>query len=223
MIRTLTVLLAALIFTIALSAQTSTTPKNQDYPAQLAQLGDEFMKVFFEFQPSAATRAGVHEYDAKLEDLSADRVDQQIGIYHEWELKFSALDTKGWSQWARADREMMMLFIRSRIFELLWQRTWQQDPDHYTSIASDSTFVIIGRNFGTPESRLRSLVEREKQMPRLFAQAKQNLKNPPKVFTQIAIEQLPGVMNFFLSDVPEAFADVHNTELKREFLKANAG
>jgi uncharacterized protein (DUF885 family) len=223
MTRTFKVLIAVFLFAITLAAQTSSPAKNEAYPPQLAQLGDGFMKVFFEFQPSAATRAGVHEYDSQLEDLSAERVEQQIDVYREWEKKFADLDTKGWSQWARADRDMMISFIRSRIFELQDERKWQQDPDHYTSIVSDSTFVIIGRNFGTPESRLRSLVEREKQMPRLFAQAKQNLKNPPKVFTQIAIEQLPGVMNFFLSDVPEAFADVHNSELNREFLKANAG
>ena len=222
--KTFAIFAGLFLLATTLFAQPSSAAKNDTgYPPQLEQLGDEFMKVFFEFQPSAATRAGVHEYDTKLEDLSAERVERQISIYREWEKKFGALDTKGWSGWARADRDMMLSFIRSRIFELQDQRTWQQDPDHYTSIASDSTFVIIGRNFDTPEARLRSLVEREKQMPRLFAQAKQNLQNPPRVFTQIAIEQLPGVMNFFLADVPDAFADVHNTELNREFLKANAG
>ena len=44
-------------------------------------------------------------------------------------------------------------------------------------------------------------------MPALLAEARVNLKNPPRIFTEIAIEQLPDIVSFFEHDVPLAFAD----------------
>jgi uncharacterized protein (DUF885 family) len=66
------------------------------------------------------------------------------------------------------------------------------------------------------------LIAREKQMPALFADARANLKNPPRIFTEIAIEQLPGIVSFFQNDVPSAFSEAKDPALKAEFAKSNA-
>jgi uncharacterized protein (DUF885 family) len=77
--------------------------------------------------------------------------------------------------------------------------------------------------------RLRSLVEREKQMPRALEEARKNLKNPPHIFTEIALEQIDGDISFFQNDVPSAFfsgadgAEVAtDAAAKAEFAKSNA-
>ena len=51
--------------------------------------------------------------------------------------------------------------------------------------------------------------------------ARKNLKNPARIYTEIAIEQIPGIVSFFEKDVPEAFADVKDPALKAEFAKSN--
>ena len=51
------------------------------YPQSLEKLNDEFMASFFEFQPSAGTRAGFHQYDARLESYDAARVAAQVALY----------------------------------------------------------------------------------------------------------------------------------------------
>jgi uncharacterized protein (DUF885 family) len=78
------------------------------------------------------------------------------------------------------------------------------------------------RKFASPDERLKSLVEREKQMPALLAAARVNLKNPPRVYTEIAIEQLPDIVTFFEHDVPAAFTEATDSTLKSEFTKTNA-
>ena len=78
------------------------------------------------------------------------------------------------------------------------------------------------RKFASPDDRLRSLIAREKEMPRLLNTARQNLKNPPHIYTEIAIEQLPGIVAFFQHDVPLAFADAKDPALKAEFTRTNA-
>jgi len=78
------------------------------------------------------------------------------------------------------------------------------------------------RKFASPEERLRSLIAREKLMPRTLAEARENLKNPSQVYTDIAIEQLPGIISFFEHDVPLAFADAKDDGLNKEFAATNA-
>jgi uncharacterized protein (DUF885 family) len=77
------------------------------------------------------------------------------------------------------------------------------------------------RKFALPDERLRSLIAREKQMSALLGNARVNLKNPPRVFTEIAIEQLPGIVSFFEHDVPLAFTDAKDPALKAEFVQTN--
>ena len=83
-------------------------------------------------------------------------------------------------------------------------------------------FSLIERKFAPPNDRLRSLIAREKQMPTRLWRAEQNLKNPPKIYTEIAIEQMPGNISLFQNDVPLAFADAKDAALKAEFAKTNA-
>ena len=64
---------------------------------------------------------------------------------------------------------------------------------------------------------------RGKSRCRLCLQAARvNLKNPPHIYTEIAIEQLPDMIGFFENDVPAAFADAKDPALKAEFAKTNA-
>jgi uncharacterized protein (DUF885 family) len=78
------------------------------------------------------------------------------------------------------------------------------------------------RDFAPAGERLRSLIAREKQMPAVFAAARENLKNPPRIYTEIALEQLPGIIDFFQHDVPEAFKAAKDPGALAEFQKTNA-
>ncbi len=77
------------------------------------------------------------------------------------------------------------------------------------------------RSFAPQDVRLRSVIAREKQMPALLAEARVNLRNPPKVYTEIAIEQLPGIVSFFEHDVPMAFSEVKEPQLLSQFQASN--
>ena len=70
-------------------------------------------------------------------------------------------------------------------------RPWAKDPDIYSSGITNDAYVMISRTFAPPEQRLKSLIARLKLMPNALAEARKNLDNPPRVYTEIAIEQLP--------------------------------
>ncbi len=58
-------------------------------------------------------------------------------------------------------------------------------------------------------------------MPAVFEAARANLKNVPKIYTEIAIEQMPGIVSFFQNDVPLAFSKVTDQALLAEFKSMN--
>jgi uncharacterized protein (DUF885 family) len=78
------------------------------------------------------------------------------------------------------------------------------------------------RPFAPVNTRLRQAIEREKQIPPVFVEARKNLKNPPRIFTEIALEQIDGIISFFQNDVPLAFKDATDQAAKAEFAKTNA-
>jgi hypothetical protein len=77
------------------------------------------------------------------------------------------------------------------LLELETIQGWRKDPDTYTSGVTNGIFLLMKRNFAPPEERLRSVIARERQFPKAFAAARQNLQNPPPIYTEIALEQLP--------------------------------
>ncbi len=79
----------------------------------------------------------------------------------------------------------------------------------------------MSRKFAPPEARLKSLIERERHMPKVLQDARANLKNPPRIYTEIAIEQMPGNIEFFENDVPLAFKDVTDAKLLADFKASN--
>ncbi len=99
---------------------------------------------------------------------------------------------------------------------------WRKDPDLYTSGVTRSIYLIIKRNFAAPQVRLRSVIAREGAIPGATVAARQNLEDPPKIYTEIALEQLPGIIDFFRKDVPGAFAQVKDAQLLAEFQRRNS-
>ena len=120
------------------------------------------------------------------------------------------------------DREFLLGTIRSQLLTLETIRPWQKDPDTYSSGITNSAFTIIERNYAPADVRLAALISREKQMPAALEAARANLDNPPKIFTEIALEQLPGIISFFQHDIPAAFTSVKDPKLMEEFRASNA-
>jgi uncharacterized protein (DUF885 family) len=121
-----------------------------------------------------------------------------------------------------ADREIMLGTIRSALLDLETIRGWETNPDRYSSTASNAVFVIMSRTFAPQAERLKSVIARERQMPAMFAAARVNLKNPPRIYTEVALEQLPGIVSFFQHDVPLAFNAVKDQALLDQFHQSNA-
>jgi uncharacterized protein (DUF885 family) len=182
-----------------------------------------FDQVYFPYQPTQGTSAGYHQYDAKLEDFSVATVNAEIAALEKFEKRFQQMRTKAsFDQATRGDCDVVLGNIRSTLLTLQTIRPWEKDPDFYSTILTNGAFTIMERKFASPDDRLRSLVARERSIPARLDEARVNLKNPPHIYTEIAIEQLPGIIHFFENDVPAAFTDAKDSALKEEFAHTNS-
>ncbi|MGH9573910.1 MAG: DUF885 domain-containing protein [Candidatus Acidiferrales bacterium] len=181
-----------------------------------------FSQVYFVFNPTSGSYAGLHQYDRMLEDYSQAGIDREVESYQRFEKRVEESSAGGLSQEEAADREIVLSNIRGALLSLESIRGWEKNPDNYSTGITNSAYVIMSRKYAPANIRLQSLVAREKLMPAALMDARQNLKNPPHIFTEIALEQLPGDISFFQHDVPSAFKDATDPEVKAEFAKANA-
>jgi uncharacterized protein (DUF885 family) len=187
-----------------------------------ALVDNYFDEAVFPFSPTTAVQDGFHAYDSQLEDFSQATIAKEVAALRRFETQFAAFQSDNLNADQQADREMVLSSIRANLLEIESIRMWEKDPDQYASAASGAAFTIMSRTFAPADARLRSLIAREKLMPNLFVEGKANLKNPPKIYTEVAIEQVPGIVSFFQKDVPLAFKDVKDPELLSEFRQTNA-
>ncbi len=210
---------------VCMSAAMTAHAAKDTWQQQLQKVSDQYFdQVYFPNSPTNGTLAGYHQYDAQLEDFSRKNIDAQVGALKSFEARIEAIhpDASSTDLVPLGDREIVLGNIRSTLLTLETIRPWEKNPDNYSSAAAGGAFALMERKFASPDDRLRSLVAREKHMPVLLDEARVNLKNPPHIYTEIAIEQLPDIITFFQHDVPLAFADAQDAALKADFARSNA-
>ncbi|HVS83097.1 MAG TPA: DUF885 domain-containing protein [Pyrinomonadaceae bacterium] len=190
-------------------------------PRSFHELVDAYFNDYFKANPSQATSVGFHQYDRQLEDFSFAAHQRNRRKLVEYLAAFQAIDSRALSLLERDDREIMIASIHSILLEEDRLQQWRKNPDAYSGAVTSSIFSIMKRNFAPAEERLRSVIEREKQIPRALQQARAVLRNPPKIYSDIAIDQLPGNIDFFAKDVLDAFKDVKDEALLAEFKSSN--
>src|SRR5579859_5737211 len=189
--------------------------------ADFDKLVDRYFDDFYHYNPTQATSDGFHQYDAQLEDHSLAVTATRIRSLERFLAEFEHFPSSGLSPGDVIDRDLVVHTIQSQLLELEKIRPWETNPDKYSSGITNAAFVIMSRSFAPPEERLKSLIARERLMKNALGQARSNLRNPPRIYTEVALEQLPGIIGFFKNDVPAAFHKVTNPKLLDEFRVSN--
>jgi uncharacterized protein (DUF885 family) len=183
--------------------------------------GRYFDDLVFKYDPAQATAAGFHQHDTELPASSRSEIRAQTAALKKYESEVQNFDPRGLSPSIAADRKLVLAQIRGSLLGLESIRAWEKNPDTYSSGVTNAIFLIMSRSFAPPAERLKSVIARERLIPRAFQSARENLKNPPQISTDVALEQLPGIVSFFHDDVPAAFKQVTDAALLAEFQKSN--
>lgn len=195
----------------------------QDAAAQLQQIADDFFAgYYFREFPSVATASGVHDHDRQLEDYSRAGIQRRIATLTALQTRLASVQPAQLNLWQQGDRDLLLGAVQGALLDLQVIRPLQRQPDRYSSGLTEAVFVLAQRDFAPAVERLRAVIAREWQMPAVLQQARVNLVDPPRIHTEVALEQLPGIIGFFQSDLPAAFAAVTDPVVRSEFAASNA-
>ena len=186
-----------------------------------AQVVGQIFDAYYRANPTAATDLGLHQYDGQLEDYSRAAVNREVAEIGRQIATLSAVDPGTLSTDDRLDREWLLGWLEGRRLYLTEVRAWARDPDYYASGIANSAFSLIKRDYAPAEQRMRSMIERARAMPAALAAARANLADPPRIYVEIAIEQIDGTRELFRTAVVDAFAEVKDAGLQAELKAAN--
>ncbi len=181
-------------------------------------IADSYFEDMFNLDPSFATQSGVHDHDTELENYSAEFVAARVAGLKSYRDVLNALDPQTLSPTIRHDREILLGHINNELLSYDELNLWRKDPDIYSSGISSSIFNLVKRDFAPVSTRMKDVIAREKLIPQALEFAKQNLdaKLVPKVYAEIAVEQLPGAIALFNDSVPAAFKGVKDQALQSQ-------
>jgi hypothetical protein len=193
-------------------------------PAQAASF-ESFVKSYYDGEyaahPVAATSAGIHDYDLKLDDMSAAGQARNDARLHEALVALEGMNPQQLSPGDRDDREVLMGRIKGTLLDDETIKYWRNDPSRYSRVATLAVFELVHRDFAPLAERLRAAIAREREVPAVLAAGKVNIEHPPRAFVEIALRGITGSINFYRDGAPKTFAAVADPELKRDFAASN--
>jgi uncharacterized protein (DUF885 family) len=189
-------------------------------PSSFDTLVEAYYRGQFEAHPIMATRAGIHDYDDKVDDFSAQGYAANIArlkaALKDFESAAPANDRE------RNDRDIVIADIKADLLDLETIRLWRKNPDIYSNAATSSVFTLVLRDFAPLETRMANVIARERLIPAVLAAGKANVEHPPAPYVEIALRNVKGSINFFRTATVEAFKDVKDAKLRKEFEASNA-
>lgn len=181
----------------------SDTVNRQLLTDRFNRIADAYLRGYYEFNPTEATALGLHEYDSRLESRSRDAVTAETKRLRAALAELARINHNSLPPEARYDYLTLNSHARAQLLELEDVRMWQRDPNLYNRLAASSVDNILKRNYAPIEQRLESMLARQREIARLLNEARVNLENPPRIYTETAINQVRGSIDYFTRVVPQ--------------------
>ncbi|HEY3226026.1 MAG TPA: DUF885 domain-containing protein [Planctomycetota bacterium] len=185
--------------------------------AKFETLVDAYLAWHYAAHPVRATLDGIHEYDDRLQDVSAAAIAAEIGAQRRWLERVRSVKPVLLAEDAEIDRRLLESSIQAALLDLEEVRSWERDPGFYGGIVSEGLYALAALRFAPPERRMAMAVERLAQVGGVLEAARANLKNPPGLLTELAIDDFSGAKAFIADSLPQALAEVKDDALRKRF------
>ncbi|HEY0802145.1 MAG TPA: DUF885 family protein, partial [Steroidobacteraceae bacterium] len=179
-----------------------------------------FIEDYMQTQPSFAARAGRHEFDGQLPDLSAHGIKRQIAWLHDQRKQISAVDEKPLEPRERFDRAYLLAVLDKDLFWIEKTQFPYSNPGWYLDQIDPDMY--LSRNYAPLDVRMKAYVKYARAIPKMAKDIKENLKSPlPKTYVELGITQFGGLAEFYSKNVAAVFASVSNPDLQKQLTDAD--
>src|SRR6266480_2859691 len=169
----------------------SATPQDDAFQ----KIAHEYIEQYLRANPEDATELGDHRFDGQLTDYSSEARAKELATQKEFRDKLSAINGSQLTGANIVDLPILKENIDYQIFRADELKEPDWNPLVYMQSLANSLYLLVARDFASPEQRIPNLRQRLEGIPGVIAQAKANLQHPPRVHTETAIEQTQGAIN----------------------------
>jgi uncharacterized protein (DUF885 family) len=159
------------------------------------KIAHDYIEQYLQGNPEEATELGDHRFDGQLTDYSSEARAKDLATQKEFRDKLNSIDGSQLSGANNIDYRILKENIDYQIFQAEELRAPEWNPLVYMQSLANSLYLLVARDFASPERRIPNLRQRMEKIPRVIAQAKANLQHPPRVHTETAIEQTQGAIS----------------------------
>ncbi len=193
----------------------SSEMKTSEADKQFEELAKKFTDELLIINPEWATSLGEHQYDGKLNDYTVGGVEKNREFSKKYLAELDKIPLKKLNKTNNVDYRIWKDNLASNIFSLDTLKEYEWNPMSYN--VGGAINDLLQRDFAPLKERLGNAKLRLEAIPQVIEAAKANLKNPPKIHTETAIQQNEGVINLIKGDL-QMFVD--EAKLKDEFAPA---
>lgn len=186
----------AIVFVFAIPYVSVAAP-NHDKKFEV--LAHRYIEELLVMEPETATELGDHRYDSRMNDYSLNGVASERAFVKRYLAALRAIPASRLSRVNNIDYRIFLTHLESERFALDSLREYTWNPLRYN--VGDSIYALLARDFAPLPQRLRSVQARLELVPKVLDAARANLKNPPHIFTETAIQQNQGTISLIRDDL----------------------
>lgn len=176
------------------SARAAKADENDD--AAIAAAGQQYLDLLVEIMPEEATALGLHKNDGLLDDRTIagfdKAVDREEAMAKALRERFESPRA---SASAKTDLAMLIGALETDVRRKRVERPLQRQPGVYTE-PLEAIFQMTARDYAPAAERARNVVARLEKIPKTVEAAKENLLNPPRIWTEVAIDRAASAKSF---------------------------
>jgi len=196
---------------------------NQSEDDKFSKLVNEYLEFQWKSSPLSASFNGIHAYDDRIESFSLEAAKGQLEKNRQFVGRFdSEIDRAKLNESNQIDFDLIHDSLKAQEFSLTRSYDLEREPSTYPNIVAGIGFLMFSREYAPFEERMASLAGRMEKMPQLLEEGKKNLNNPPKLWTQIAIETTAGAAGLYEQVLAQAITQLpEQSEARKRFEAAN--
>ena len=213
--------LVFICFSILVSMNTAIAKNpTPDMNVRFDKYKENFVLALWKVYPSWASSVGYHKYDSVL--VIPDDAARKN------ELSFCKANLDSLKKFKLAElsdaNKIDYYLIENQLKYAAWgiteEKAYEWNPASYN--VSEGFANMLGNDYDDLNTRLRNFYARMAAVPAYYTAAKNNIKNPTKEHTQLAIEQNAGGMSVFTDDLNEALKKSTLSEAEKTAIQERA-
>lgn len=190
--------------------------------AKFVKWVETYFDEYWKFHPTAGTVAGFAKFNDKLDDWSESRIEKFLDQLDKFNAELvNKIAKDKLSPDVQVDFDLVRENLDLTILRLEKIAPQQTDPLIYNDVLFHTIRALLVKNSSPLDTRLAAATARAKAIPEFVKQAKENLKTPPKEYTDEAVRQLAPLLDLYKNEIPK-LVEAAGADAKAKFAAEHA-